>query len=45
MGRTIRHELSKQELMFDDRVNVLPTHRLACVGKGPGGRNVQESEE
>ena len=45
MEREIRHELSKQKLIFNDRVDVLPTHRLPCVEKGISGRNVQECEE
>jgi len=44
-GSASGDQVSKQELMLVDRVNVLPTHRLACVGKGLGGRNVQEGEE
>lgn len=32
--RGVRYELAQQELIFDDRVDVLPAHRLVCVVKG-----------
>lgn len=46
MERKIRHQLSKQELIIDDRVDVLPTHCLASVERGyKRSDDVQEDEE
>lgn len=41
----IGYPLSQKELIFDDRVDVLPAHCLVYVEKGITGRNVQRAKD